>query len=360
MNYYIIKILDNDPYITKLDLSNEGFFLNEITALSKALETNTKLEELNISGNEIEVAGATALAEALKKNSTLIKLDISINFLEDGGATVFADALKQNRTLITLNITANRIGHQGARALAEALKENSTLTQLLMYNNNIRDEGAIALADVLKQNRTLNTLDIANNHITKVGLAALAEALKQNSTLTKLEKWGNETGIRENVLDRYIERNLRGHARAKASVSLLREFATASANELRQKYAQDQNNLFSTLLLTPLIDRKSYFTGMANNLEKTRSDPIWWTKEERAEAGLQTAEEALPSAKRSRVDNINSCIQCISGKAKFYEKGTPTRLFCGSYCQWIKHTGTPDLRGKTPQQIVEIFQKRKN
>jgi hypothetical protein len=99
---------------------------------------------------------------------------------------------------------------------------------------------------------------------------------------------------------------------------------------------------------------------MAYALWKTRNDPIWWTKKERAEAGFQTAEEVLPIAKRSRVENINSCIQCISGKAKFFERDTPTRVFCSSYCQWIKHTGTPDLRGKTPKEIVEIFSKIKN
>ena len=72
-------------------------------------------------------------------------------------------------------------------------------------------------------------------------------------------------------------------------------------------------------------------------------------------AAAERSEELRSSKKKGKVvleiEGVKSCIQCQISEARFHEINNPKHLFCGSYCQWIKYTGAPDLRGKTPEEI---------
>ncbi|KAI9032072.1 hypothetical protein DFJ74DRAFT_321226 [Hyaloraphidium curvatum] len=76
---------------------------DEVTALAKALETNSRLQSLNLCGNLIGDDGARALAKALRSNSTLRSLHLKDNPFGIDGARALADALKDNGALSVLN-----------------------------------------------------------------------------------------------------------------------------------------------------------------------------------------------------------------------------------------------------------------
>ena len=321
------------------------------------MKKNSTLKWLEIDVNQIGSEGTTALADALKQNSTLRRLSIFMNQIEAEGATALSDALKQNSTLKELYISSNQIGDKGARALADALKKNSTLTVLNISSNQIGDWGMKALADTLRQNFTLKTLYIYNNPIGAEGSIAMFNALKQNSTLTSLDAG------RTRAFNSYIERNKRGLERARAAVKQLVNLYVPGLDkrgnqEEDEAYLKQLNETSdeaeTTHLLRNLLEkthgdfRRSYFRQMAYYLWTSRGDPKWWTPEERKEAGLQLEEQLEPSSKRR---GIESCVSCTFSKPKFVEQGNTSRRFCGSYCQWIKHTGAPDLRGKSPKEI---------
>ena len=55
---------------------------------------------------------------------------------------------------------------------------------------------------------------------------------------------------------------------------------------------------------------------------------------------------------------INQCIQCALEPARFQEKDNALNKFCGSSCQWFFYhckDRVPDIRGMTPQQVIEKF-----
>lgn len=193
------------------------------------------------------------------------------------------------------------------------LANNNTLVKLYLYNTNLKPRGGMMLAD----------------------------ALKSNSTLRMLEYWGSNIGYEaEQLIDQYIDRNKRGYESAKKAVLQVLRLGKIPTQELEML---DDKDFF--MVLAGSNFKENYFTQMARELWKTRSDPAWWTPDERRMAGYW-----MPSDAKRR--NIQSCIQCKVTQPKlFQEEGAPSRVFCGSYCQWIQYSGAPDLRGKTLEEI---------
>lgn len=385
------RALAQNSTLTALSIPYAGIESEGIEAFSRILAQNSSIKFLNFAGNEVEDKGIKILAKALAVNSTLTELILDANDIRNEGAADLADMLKKNTTLKTLYISNNSyIDNTGIKSLANALKMNSTLKTLGMARIDLDDKGAQYLASALIFNSSLTSLDIAENLIETRGATAIAGALISNSTLMSLDITENsEIGIRglqafgnalrqngsiinlypyNDIIDNYCRRNQRAHARAKAAVlqltnlyvpGLLKKgYDDEYAAYIRQ-LNETADEVKTTIMLRNLVDRthgdfrRSYFRKMAYELWKSRNDPIWWTPEERREAGLQTEQELARPEKRR---DIQSCIQCeAGGEAKFHEKDAPTQLFCGSYCQWIKYSGAPDLRGKSPAEIVALF-----
>ena len=161
----IIRVAQNDPSLTSLNLVNNGIGAEGAKALATALETNTSLTSLNLLNNRIGDEGANALAAALKTNTSLTSLNLGDNRIGDDGANALATALKTNTSLTSLNLRGNRIGAEGAKALATALETNTWLTSLNLQFNDIGDDGAKALAAALKTNTSLTSLELFRNGI---------------------------------------------------------------------------------------------------------------------------------------------------------------------------------------------------
>ena len=120
----IIRVAQNDPSLTSLDLFRNGIGDDGAKALATALKTNTWLTSLELGFNSIGADGATALAAALKTNTWLTSLELESNRIGDEGANALAAALKTNTSLTLLNLGGNRIGDE----------TNSTIHTLIIKN----------------------------------------------------------------------------------------------------------------------------------------------------------------------------------------------------------------------------------
>lgn len=165
--------LQKNSLLTSCDLRSNNIGDKEALVIAKSLEGNTTLTNLWFVENNIGVVGAKAISNLLKGKSALTNLDFSLNQLGDAGVMVIAQALEGNRTLLNLELRGNGIGNKGAVAIANLIKKNSTLTGIGLCENSIGAVGAKALADSLKGNTSITFLPLGRNEIGNDNLAVL-------------------------------------------------------------------------------------------------------------------------------------------------------------------------------------------
>jgi hypothetical protein len=224
-----------------------------------------------------------------------------------------AKMLAVNTSLIYLGLSRNIIGEKGLKALANVIENDNRTLQILGMYDTVLDE------NIVKQ--------------------YLKPAVAKNGMILYIT-----LTIGVGIIQPFLDRNRRAHQHARRAVLQLLKIAQIPTKDLKVGDETKVTEGLSKLAFQSGGDfRKSYFARMAYELWKTRADPSWWT----------TGEKQLESStKRSKIE---SCIACTSPNPKFCEQGAPSRRFCGSYCQWIKHTGAPDLRGKTSEQIKSLL-----
>ena len=204
----ITKILNDNPRIRSLCLSDKYIGAEGGKALAAVLKSNSTLTSLDLSRNSIGAAGAIAIAEALKENQTLTTLNLYYNCIKDEGGIALAEALKENTTLTTLNLNDNNIEDEGAKAIAEALKANQTLISLNLNGCRIEDEGARAIEEALKANQTLISLNLNGCRIEDEGARAIEEGMEWNFSLREF----CADGISDKTI-KYISQNLQIYER---------------------------------------------------------------------------------------------------------------------------------------------------
>ena len=161
----VIKIIQVDSILQKLDISHNNILDDGAVSISKYLIYNRKFKSVNLCGNNITWCGTSKLAEAIKLNSSLLKLNISDNHICAKGATAISECLKVNKTLKKLDTSWNWIGSNGAVTIAAAIQINVSLQKLDMSHNNIFRDTATVLGSYLKHNSTLQELLISWNDI---------------------------------------------------------------------------------------------------------------------------------------------------------------------------------------------------
>lgn len=143
-------------------------------------------------------SGTSAVSRALENNTKVTSLLLGADSLGDEGAAEVASLLKVNKTLSTVFLGCNGIRAKGAAALAESLIDNQSVRGLWLKRNPIGVEGARCLAQLLKQNTTLRTLDLVQTGIGAAGLEAIVQALCESQTsVERLYLGGNDFGPEE-------------------------------------------------------------------------------------------------------------------------------------------------------------------
>ncbi len=137
--------------VSKIGLGDMKVVPDEgILAISQVLEYNPILEYLKLSDNKIGLAGINALAEALTKNKTLKTLMLDNTDLDDEKLKILFTALRNNNSLETLNLFMNKkITIDGVTGIIEDLKQNTGL-KLIFFGLGLRRKNKKLFEDILK------------------------------------------------------------------------------------------------------------------------------------------------------------------------------------------------------------------
>ncbi|XP_052761064.1 leucine-rich repeat-containing protein 34-like isoform X2 [Mya arenaria] len=186
---FIAKLLEENAVIEEINLMCNDFGKDGAEVLARALHKNTGLRCLRLNGNKIGNRGGMYLAQMLQINTTLQALDIADTDLTTESVIAVATVLNNNRTLKSLNMNRPILFTEQEECtvhFAKMLKVNTTLEELHLQKFEIRDFGATRLAENLMENLSLQYLDLSCNRITRDGVKELSKVLKRNTGIRHL------------------------------------------------------------------------------------------------------------------------------------------------------------------------------
>ncbi|XP_078689286.1 uncharacterized protein LOC144920801 [Branchiostoma floridae x Branchiostoma belcheri] len=182
------------PYITALDLEDNGMGAEGVWHVSDMLKFNQLITTVNLSYNNLGPEGALAMADMLVENRVITSINLSGNHFGESDGVHFARVLKDNTSLRELILKENEFRENGARLIGKGLVLNSTLRRLDLSWNHIRNKGALAICTAMKKNEGLRDLDVSWNGFSDAGAIAMAATLKVNVTLADLDLTNNRIG----------------------------------------------------------------------------------------------------------------------------------------------------------------------
>lgn len=154
-----------------------------VTALARALDTNTGLQKLYLKENHLGPMDVKELALTLERNHTLQELDLSDNHLQK---VEFSSSQGCHRSY-NVNVVSDAV-----KDLAHALTINQGLRVLSLANSTIYgEENALALANAFAANNSLTELDLSMCWIGSAAIQALGKTLKENTSLQILKIQGS-------------------------------------------------------------------------------------------------------------------------------------------------------------------------
>ncbi|GFR43877.1 hypothetical protein Agub_g5006, partial [Astrephomene gubernaculifera] len=144
------RIADNDPKLQSLTiLRQRRFNHDDVTALVRALSSNTHLTELYASNHPLAPRTAALLAGLLAAGGSRLRaLCVGDGSLGDEGVAELARGLAGSSSLQRLDLGGKGVGVRGAEALAAALAASTSLSHLILSANpGLSDAGLAALCN---------------------------------------------------------------------------------------------------------------------------------------------------------------------------------------------------------------------
>ncbi|XP_034935815.1 leucine-rich repeat-containing protein 74B-like [Chelonus insularis] len=212
----ICEALLNNPFIKKIDLTDNWLSVNACFHLNKLLTDNNILTHLNLSGCRFGSLGAKKLQESIGAMHTLQYLnvsrcdlgndgfkyisigvycsssiqivDFSRNDLRENTANDFQTMLIQTDTLQTLNLSWNNLySEEFWKKFIIGLIRNSSLTDLNLSWNSLGTDCLPFLQEYLTKITNLLKLNLKNNRIGPNEVAQISQSLIKNKTLEILD-----------------------------------------------------------------------------------------------------------------------------------------------------------------------------
>ena len=189
-------ILNNEPSVTTLDLSDFHISEVNICRLAAALKNNTILQSITLRG--VTEVSARAIGDMLVSNRGLHVLALDCcNAMGSGGFEALMQGLVQNNTLTTISlasitlasISLDRTMHEGSelRYVSDMLEANRTLKHLCLTGNELsRAEDFYKLAASLAINQGLVRLDLNYCELQTFQVEELFKMLEENHSLELL------------------------------------------------------------------------------------------------------------------------------------------------------------------------------
>ena len=200
----LLKTLStSNKNITNLELSNNGFSLDDFNNLIEYLKTNPILNSLDISGNKL------ALKSAINLGATLcaMKSIKSLNMSNMGIISEFIPYLFKSFNLEDITLDDNNLEEVGLIMLIKGLEGNKNLKKLSLKNTQLSSIGLTSLLKMLDKAKDFKELHLENNTIDDMCIGIMKTMLKTkkfkifvsksmiNQELFKDDALGKETNI---------------------------------------------------------------------------------------------------------------------------------------------------------------------
>ena len=132
--------------LSQVDLSFNRLEMTSLRTIMQAISGVPTLHSLRLAGCKIGQNGAHAIASLLENNEYLTHLDLSFNTVKAAGAEIIAESLLNNVSLVSINLRQNDIGVLGGSAFANLLRYNCTLKQCCLVDNGIGTENSVLIS----------------------------------------------------------------------------------------------------------------------------------------------------------------------------------------------------------------------
>ena len=183
----IIKLLESNPSIRKLDLDHIKFLDGSIVQITEFLKSNKSIIEVSFEDMKFGYEGAVAIADMIKYNNSIKFIYLGSNNIGNEGIRLISEALKINKSIKKINFRENNITDEGVKYLVEALKINTSIDEITLKKNLIGLSGAKEIASLIKTSKTLECIDLSDNRIGGEGVKEIARALKHNKQIDVID-----------------------------------------------------------------------------------------------------------------------------------------------------------------------------
>ena len=154
--------------------------------LAARIASNNTPPVVEIKNQQFTTDGVTALANALKTNTSIRALSVQCK-LGDAAVEILIDGLRENRTIQKLTLASNMIHNSAVRFASSVLVGCAMpLEELNLCWNQIDDDGAKAIADGLIAHQHIRKVEVYFNNFTVQGMKHFLPALKKNGNLLTL------------------------------------------------------------------------------------------------------------------------------------------------------------------------------
>ena len=179
------RLRESPSKLISLNLNLRRFSVEWMRVFADALRENNSVVDLNLTSSiRGDPEALTYLADrAICQHGSVVNLMLQYNELRDVSA--LSRALETNMSVRRLDLGHNKLTSNDVGCLVPVLVENR-LEELSLHYNDISDEGCIAMASVLAKNTSLRCLRLNGNPLSESGLGALRTLLSSNCTLCHL------------------------------------------------------------------------------------------------------------------------------------------------------------------------------
>ena len=147
--------------ITNLDMSNNGFGLEDFNNLIEYLKTSPILNSLDISGNKLALKSSINLGAVL----SAMKNIKCINMSNMGIISEFIPNLFKNINVDDITLDDNNLEEVGLIMLIKGLEGNKTLKKISLKNTQLSSIGLTSLLKMLDKSKDFKELHLENNTI---------------------------------------------------------------------------------------------------------------------------------------------------------------------------------------------------
>ena len=163
--------------VSTLDLSNNGFGLEDFNNMIEYLKTNPTLNSLDISGNKLALKSSINLGATL---STMKNIK-SINMSNMGIISEFIPNLFKSLHLDDITLDDNNLEEVGLIMLIKGLDGNKNLKKLSLKNTQLSSIGLTSLLKMLDKVTDFQELHVENNTIDEMSIGIMRNMLKSKS-----------------------------------------------------------------------------------------------------------------------------------------------------------------------------------